>query len=151
MGRMFVYGLILLAVLALGIGTYVRLAPSDANALHVDPGTVTSANPRNSWLVAEGGNAPPVLLALPPETVAMRIADIAANTPRTYLLAGDGLQTTWITRSALMGFPDYTSVWIAPAPGGGSQITIYARSRFGDGDLGVNRARVDAWLGQLSQ
>ncbi len=142
------YSLIALLVLFAGFAAYVRLAPSDAIGLHVNPASVTSPNPRNSWLVADGGNAPPLMVPLPPEAVAVKLAAIASATPRTTLLGGGGLHTTWITRSKLMGYPDATSVMISPAPGG-SQITVYARSRFGQGDGGVNRARVNSWISQL--
>ncbi|HHB81701.1 MAG TPA: DUF1499 domain-containing protein, partial [Aliiroseovarius sp.] len=47
---------------------------------------------------------------------------------------------TFVTRSRLWGFPDYTT--IAYADG---RITIFARLRFGRSDLGVNAARVGAW------
>jgi hypothetical protein len=144
-------GLILgLGVLALlGFAAWVRLAPSDPAVWHVDPGTVTERGPRNSFLLAVGGDAAPLELPLPPDQVAVRLESIALATPRTVRLAGQGDFVTYVTRSAAFGFPDYTSIRIRPTATG-SQVLIFARSRFGDGDLGVNRARVENWIAKLT-
>jgi uncharacterized protein (DUF1499 family) len=132
----------------LGLLAYIRLAPSDAS-WHVDPTTVTAPAKPNHWLIANGGDAPALALTLSPDAAAAKLAAIAAATPRTTLLDGQGLHTTWITRSAILGFPDYTSVTITPTATG-SEIALYARSRFGQSDFGVNRARVESWLRQLA-
>jgi uncharacterized protein (DUF1499 family) len=34
---------------------------------------------------------------------------------------------------------------------GGAGLIIWSRARYGRGDFGVNRARVDAWLTALDQ
>ncbi|MEH6773014.1 MAG: DUF1499 domain-containing protein [Cereibacter changlensis] len=145
------YVLIALALLVLGFALYVRAAPSDAPDWHVDPQTVTAHSKLNSWLIAPGGDMEPVLFDLPPDQIAAKLEAVAAATPRTALLAGEGFHKTWVTRSALWGFPDYTSVWLAPTEAGGTSLSLYARSRFGKGDMGVNRQRVDAWLADLSR
>jgi uncharacterized protein (DUF1499 family) len=144
-------GALAAALLALLLGAaalWVRLAPSDPELWHVDPSTVTGRNPRNSYLLAPGGDAPAVQVAMPPDQTAERLASIALATPRTRVLAGQGTFVTYLTRSALWGFPDFTSVRILPS-GDGSEVLVYARSRFGDGDAGVNRARVKRWLDTL--
>jgi len=141
-----------LAALALGaVAVWVRLAPSDAPRWHVDPLTVTARGARNSFLLrdGEGADGPALRLNLPPAEVATRLAATAGATPRTRLLAGQGDFVTYVTRSALWGFPDYTSIRISP-DGAGSSVAVFARARFGDSDLGVNRARVEDWLRQLS-
>ena len=139
-----------LALALAGLAIWVRLAPSDLSVWHVDPETVTKRGPRNSFLIAPGGDRPPLDLAEPPDAVAARLDAIALATPRTTRLVGQGDFTTYITRSAVFGFPDYTSVRIRPAASG-SQVQIFARSRFGDSDLGVNRARVEDWLARLTR
>jgi uncharacterized protein (DUF1499 family) len=68
--------------------------------------------------------------------------------PRPARLAGQGDFVTYLTRSAAFGFPDYTSIRIRPTATG-SQVLVFARSRFGDSDLGVNRARVQDWIARL--
>lgn len=141
-----------LAALALGaVAVWVRLAPSDPGRWHVDPLTVTTRGARNSYLLrdGEGADGPARRLDLPPAEVAARLATLAAATPRTQGLAGQGAFVTFVTRSALWGFPDYTSIRIVP-DGAGSSVAVFARARFGDSDLGVNRARVEDWLARLS-
>ncbi|MEM9126862.1 MAG: DUF1499 domain-containing protein, partial [Pseudomonadota bacterium] len=71
---------------------------------------------------------------------------IARASARTSVLAGsvsDGL-VTYVTRSRLIGFPDYTT-----AQQDGDTLRIHARLRFGRSDFGVNRNRVDTWLAAL--
>lgn len=134
------YALTILAVLALGLAAYVRLAPSDPARWHVDPAGAPDPGTPN-FARAD--------LVLPgtPEDVAARLAGVAAADGAT-VLAGGGLHTTWISRSRLMGYPDFTSVRLEPAEGGVRLIAL-ARSRFGQSDLGVNRARLDRWLAGL--
>lgn len=129
---------------------WVRLAPSDPARWHVDPADVTARGARNSWLVADapGADAPALHVALSPAAAGTRIGAVILATPRTYRLAGDDAFATYVTRSALWGFPDYASVRVIP-DGQGAAISIFSRARFGDGDLGVNRARVTGWLRDL--
>jgi uncharacterized protein (DUF1499 family) len=48
---------------------------------------------------------------------------------------------TYVTRSRWIGFPDYTTI-----EQDGDVIKLYARLRFGQSDLGVNKARLDGLL-----
>ncbi len=142
--------LALAAVAALaGAAVWVRTAPSDPAVWHVDPDLVTERGRYNSFLMRDGGDAPALRLAAPPAEVGPRLEQIILATPRTTRLAGDARFATYITRSALWGFPDYTSVLVKP-DGTGSVVTVFARSRFGQGDMGVNRKRVDGWMAQLA-
>jgi hypothetical protein len=141
-----------LGALALGaVAVWVRVAPSDPTRWHVDPLTVTARGARNSYLLRDeaGADGPALRVTLPPAEVAARLDAMVTATPRTRVLAGQGDFVTYVTRSALWGFPDYTSVRIMP-DGTGSSVAVFARARFGDSDLGVNRARVEDWLRQLS-
>ncbi|MCF1709878.1 DUF1499 domain-containing protein [Tabrizicola sp. J26] len=142
---------IALVVVVGAFGAYVRLAPSDPAVWHVDPLTAAKPATPNFYLLREGdGDAAPLFLPLPPDQAAAKVQAVAMATPRTQVLAGQGDWVTYVTRSALWGFPDYTSVRVVPAAGG-SQVVIFARSRFGKGDLGVNRARVEDWAKRLAQ
>jgi len=136
---------------AAGLLAYIRLTPSDPVVWHVDP-LLAPVPAGNGWLLRpDGGNGPSPVLALD-GPVALRAVDaIAMGTPRTDRLAGSPEEgrITYVTRSALMGFPDYTTVMAVP-DGDGTAIAIYARQRFGDNDWGVNRARVETWVLQLS-
>lgn len=142
-------GLILgLAALALAGAAAIRLWPAPQH-WHADPATVTPPRQPNHWLMRDGADAPAIRVALAPDAAAAKLARIAAATPRTRLLAGGGLWTTWLTRSRLMGYPDTTSVLIRP-DGTGSEVLIYARSHIGYRDMGVNRARAEAWAAAMT-
>lgn len=143
--------LVLIVLLVLAGAAWVRLAPHDTARWHVDP-LAAAAPARGGWLVRpEGGNAPAPVLAASPEEVLAALAAIAADTPRTRMLAGSVQEgrITWVTRSALWGFPDYTTATAVAVPGGAAPV-ILARLRFGADDLGVNRARVEDWLARLA-
>ncbi|OYW47683.1 MAG: hypothetical protein B7Z31_15380, partial [Rhodobacterales bacterium 12-65-15] len=81
-----------------------------------------------------------------PVDLLSRLDAIALASPRTTRLAGSVTEgrITWITRSALWRFPDYTT---AEARSDG--LFLYARQRFGSDDLGVNAARLRDWLSRL--
>ena len=64
--------------------------------------------------------------------------------PRFGSLVMDQGRITWITRSLLWGFPDYTTAEVR-ADG----LYLFARLRFGGGDNGVNAARLRNWLARL--
>lgn len=135
----------LVAVVA--IAAYIRLAPSDLARWHV---LALANDPWGPWgeVVAGQVSATLRLLLDGDDASAMlaRLDAIALATPRTRRLAGGVAEgrITWVTRSALWGFPDYTT---AEAQADG--ITIFARLRFGGGDSGVNAARLRDWLSQL--
>ncbi|MEN8657020.1 MAG: DUF1499 domain-containing protein, partial [Marivita sp.] len=72
---------------------------------------------------------------------------IILATPRTEVLTGsvEEGKVTYVTRSQWMGFPDYTTVMKSD-----DVLELFARLRFGQSDMGVNKARVDGWLDRLS-
>lgn len=127
----------LLAVVAvIGVGAYIRLAPSDAGIWHVTP--IGAANQDYQGGVVRVVEAGPDGLA--------RLDAIARATPRTTVLAGsvqEGM-ITYVTRTKIIGFPDYST-----AQQDGDTLRIHARLRFGRSDFGVNRNRVDGWLAGL--
>jgi uncharacterized protein (DUF1499 family) len=114
---------------------YVRLAPSDPGRWHVMPESL-----------APGDLAGGAVRVVPGDMAALDA--IIRATPRTRVLAGDVAQgmITYVTRSRLFGFPDYTTV-----RQDGETLEIYGRLRFGKSDLGVNAARIDGWLQRLGQ
>jgi hypothetical protein len=79
-----------------------------------------------------------------PAALLARLDAIALATPRTTRIAQSDGRITWETRSALWGFPDYTTAEVRT-----DGLYIYARLRFGRSDLGVNAARLNDWLAQL--
>lgn len=144
-----VAGLVLAAAAA---AAWVRLAPEDPALWHVDPLTAPDTGRPNAWRVLpEGGDAVAPVFDLPPVALAARLDAIALAEPRTRRLAGspEALHATYVQRSRLWGFPDYVSVRVLDAGEGRSTLAIFSRARFGQSDLGVNRARVEKWLAAL--
>lgn len=130
---------LLLALAAAAL--WVRLAPTDPARWHGDP--ALGRDGPNSHVAR-------VSVPLPPAQALAALDAIALATPRTLRLAGSPEEgrITWITRSALWGFPDFTTAAALPV-GQGSALVIFARARFGASDLGVNAARVQDWLARL--
>lgn len=138
----FVAALILILV---GFWAYVRLAPSDTARWNTDPSTAYDWTD-GDWniVIPQTGGA---VLRIPAtiDTLA-RLDAIALATTRTTRLTGsvaDG-RITWTTRSALWGFPDYTTAQIKE-----DGVYIHARLRFGKSDLGVNAKRLQGWQSKL--
>lgn len=129
---------------------YVRLAPSDPAQWDAIPSLYVweHGGPWDEVVSMEGGASLRLSAAFgAPEVLLARLEAIATATPRTTRLVGsaDSGRITWITRSAVWGFPDYTT---AEAREDG--LYIYARLRFGRGDLGVNATRLNDWKSALT-
>ncbi|MCB2135535.1 MAG: DUF1499 domain-containing protein [Rhodobacteraceae bacterium] len=149
----------LLLLIVAGGMAYIRLAPSDPARWHVDPGYaiefggLTTFPPgRDSVVPVEGGAHAMITLFETSSAEALSELDaIAVASPRTRRLAGtpEEGRMTWITRSAIFGFPDYTTAEVRPL-GPMVNIDIYARLRFGRSDRGVNAARLRDWLEKLT-
>ncbi len=125
--------LLVLIVLVAGLAGYVRLAPSDTARWHIAPRGDESRDFKAGVLrVIDTG----------PDGLA-RLNAIARNSPRTAVLAGsvDEGMITYVTRTKVIGFPDYTTV-----QQDGDKLRIYGRLRFGRSDFGVNKQRVDGWI-----
>jgi len=129
--------LFLIALLA----AYFRAAPSDVRRWHVaqapPQGLVAGAvvtGRDDAWALVVAGSL-------------AQLDAIALATPRTQRLAGsvDAGHITWVTRSRLWGFPDYTTAEVTP-----QGVVLFARARFGSNDWGVNGARLRDWLARLS-
>lgn len=135
-------GLVLAAVI--GLLAYVRLAPSDPARWHVDLATLGDGAGGHAFCTWPGERYAP---SEPVQADLARLDKIALATPRTERLAGsvEEGRITWITRSALLGFPDYTTAQVMPGPG----FCIYGRQRFGSEDLGVNARRIGVWAQDL--
>lgn len=142
--------IIYLALAALAAAAiWIRLAPSDPARWHVDPGTIAVpdcaqlATTRTSARVSCLHKADPVALLA-------ALDQIAIDSPRTVRLAGSAEtgRITWVTRSVIWGFPDYTTAQATVTPQG-TRLDILARLRFGGFDQGVNAARLRAWLAKL--
>lgn len=129
---------------------YVRLAPSDPARWDVSP-SVSGWDQGGAWdevVAMEGGASLRLSTAVgAPDVLLARLDAIALATPRTQRLAGsvEAGRITWITRSALWGFPDYTTAEARP-----DGLYILSRLRFGRSDMGVNAARLKGWQASLT-
>lgn len=127
----------IIAIVFLALLAYVRFAPSDPAVWHVEPKVVEDRDYDNKSLrrIEVGMDG------------LRRIDAIIAAEPRTQVLAGSVEQgmITYITRSRMMGYPDYTTILQ-----NGHELLIFARSRFGRKDFGVNRERIERWIGALT-
>ncbi len=139
MGMALAFGLIAF----LGLVAFVRLAPSDPGLWHVDLAAPGFDPSRGAMFCITPDNRYGPLA----EDALRRLDAIAMATPRTERLAGSVAEgrITWVTRSALMGYPDYTTAQMMPGPG----LCLYGRQRFGRSDFGVNAARIGAWMQTL--
>jgi hypothetical protein len=149
--RMIKLVLVLGVGVALALAAYIRLAPSDPARWHEDPRLVSRpATPNFHLIRMVGGDAMPQVFQMPAPELARRIDEIARADGATRLAGSpEAGHITYISRTRLMGYPDYTSVLVEPA-GDGAMVLAFARARFGHSDLGVNRARLERWLGALA-
>src|SRR6056297_930449 len=127
--------LVIVLLIAGGLA-WIRLAPSDPADWNVNPKVTSDQDLANG-----------VRRRIPAtEDAFTRLHGIILETPRTEVLAGrlDDGQITYVTRSKWMGFPDYTTL-----RENADVLELWARARFGQSDLGVNKARVEGWLAEL--
>ncbi|MEM1163746.1 MAG: DUF1499 domain-containing protein [Pseudomonadota bacterium] len=133
---------------------YFRTVSHDVAQWHVDPSTIERTGKPNDYLVAPAGattataDAVARMRQTDPKSLLFQLDAIAR--PQSEVLAGsvDELWITYIQKTRLLGFPDYITVKAVPE-GEGAALIIWSRSRFGHSDLGVNKARVEAWLSKL--
>ena len=131
---MYLIGIALFVVVALAL--YVRLAPSDTARWHQPIAATADAD--------LAGGAIRILNA--DKASFEEVDNVMRSLPRTQVLAGsveDGL-VTYVTRSQLWGFPDYTTAQFEKGT-----LTLFARLRFGRSDLGVNAARLTQVLAAI--
>lgn len=95
----------------------------------------------------------PPLFAVDENELRSAMAKVIELEPRIALVDTNntGLTDRYIQRSALLGFPDTIVVRYIEQPGGRSTLAMYSRSQLGRSDLGVNKSRLESWLGKLRQ
>ena len=147
------YAAILILLAVAGLAIWIRTAPSDPTlwnvvlSLDAVPGTGTCAQ---QITTLPNGATSSCLMTEPGPAVLARLTAIALASPRTVLLAGSPAEgrMTWVSRSQVMGFPDYITAQTTAQPQG-TRLDVFSRQRFGSRDMGVNTARLKAWLGAL--
>ncbi len=143
---------LVIGALALGIAgmvAYVRMAPSDPARWHLDPTLARKPTSPNSWLLrAEGGDGQAPVYDMSTQRLARLFDSFVTGQPRIRRLAGSAEEgmITYVARSRIIGYPDYITVRVISLGDGRSTMAIWSRARFGYGDGGVNRRRVENWL-----
>ena len=148
---------LILAVAALGYFR-VALASHDPDVWHVDPLSVAPCKTPNCFFLAPEGQ-----LSHPPDAIspvfgasayemAQIFEEFALAQRATERVAGapEDLHMTFVQRTPRLQAPDYVSVRFFDLDQGQSSLAIFSRSRFGHSDLGVNAARIEAWIGGLA-
>jgi uncharacterized protein (DUF1499 family) len=117
-----------------------RTTPNDA--LACPPGVCAAAS-----------DVTPPVYAVSVKQLRAAFARVIASEHRVVLTAADDLVPSerYIQRSKLMRYPDTIVVRYFGLPGGRSAIALYSRSQLGRSDFGVNRTRIERWLGKLSK
>ncbi|NOR64368.1 MAG: DUF1499 domain-containing protein [Rhodobacteraceae bacterium] len=158
MQRMAIY--MVLAILLVIGAFYVRAvtASHDPAEWHIDPLVVELPSSPNTYYVAPQSMAEAEvaleapIYAVPAAIMANAFNDYVLTQPNTLAIStsADELWTTYVQRTPTLKMPDYITVKFLELEGGRSTLVIYSRSRFGYGDMGVNKARVDLWLLSLA-
>lgn len=126
----------------------------------IDFATLKRPGAPNTFLTAPEGlcaHAKPDVVAPVFEIAAAQLRQeflsVALAEPRvSHTLADEkGLYDDLVVRSAVFGFPDLVSVQFLPLSNGTSTLALYSRAVHGLWDLGVNRARAQAWLARVGR
>ncbi len=157
MFRMLIF-LVFLNVVGAGFIFYkVSSVEHEPDQWHVDPLVELQSIKPNSYRVAppalteEFVNLPAPVYTANPTLMAKAFDDFVLRQSKTIRIDGSPEEgwMTYVQRSQRLNFPDYISVKFIDLNGGNSTVAIYSRSRFGHSDMGVNEARVKAWMGSL--
>lgn len=78
--------------------------------------------------------------------------EVLEREPRVRELRRDlqGTQIDYVQRTPIMRFPDLITIRFIPVDETRTTIAIYSRSVYGQGDFGVNKARIRDWVGKLN-
>ncbi len=158
MQRMAIF--MVLAVLLVIGAFYVRAVTAGHNPdeWHVDVMTVARPATPNTYFVAPQAMVEAMVdleapvYAIPAAVMAKAFDDFVLTQPNAQNIAGsaDALWLTYVQRTPKLKMPDYITVKFIDLEDGKSTLAIYSRSRYGYGDMGVNKARIDLWLQSLS-
>ena len=152
--------LIMILVFAMG-ALFVRVATvgHEPSEWHVDPFSIERPVSPNTYYLAVPSmvsarvdrEAP--IYTVPTAIMAKAFNDYVLTQSNVILLAGS-VEEGWLTyvqRTPTLRIPDYITVkFVDFEDGSGSTLAIYSRSRYGYGDMGYNKARVENWLQSLS-
>lgn len=92
------------------------------------------------------------VFAVPAERLRAIVAEIATAESGTALIHTEAdAHDRYLVRTRVLRFPDLVDVRIIPIDENQSTVALYSRSRIGYWDFGVNRARLERWLGRMRE
>lgn len=154
---------IIITLIGVGILGYLALfliqtAPHDPEIWHKDPLTEPSSETPNSFRIAPAGtevtrvDQEAEIYAASASVISEALDTFILTQPRTVRVAGYPQDNflTYAQRTKSLKFPDYVSIKVIEIGENRSTIAVYSRSRYGYGDMGVNKARVLRWVETLS-
>lgn len=105
-----------------------------------------------SLCAAKSDLAPPVFAVSAPELIKAFAKVIASELLVTQEASDEsGFSARYVQRTKIMRFLDTVNVRFIDLGDGRSTIALYSRSQLGEGDFGVNRARIERWLEKLQK
>ncbi len=144
---------------AVGLTLYkIRTAEHDPSLWHVDPLHAIAALTPNHYRLAPAEMTDQEVDEVAPvytgdiHDIAQAFDKFVLTQRDTVKIAGS-VEENWITyvqRTPRLKIPDYISVKFIPLELPGKvTIAVFSRSRYGNGDMGVNEARVKIWMSSL--
>lgn len=151
---MVILAAVLLGYLAMFL---IATAPHDPEEWHVDPLVVPASDTPNDYRLApEGSTSERIdafseVYAARPLVLAQAFDQFALSQRATVRIAGlpPELMMTYVQRTEKLKMPDYLTIKFIDLGDGTSTIAVYSRARYGYGDLGFNKARVERWVKSL--
>lgn len=150
-------------ILAVILGGYLTMfmiatAAHDPADWHKDPLTIPASDTPNDYRIApsdmtsERVDREPPVYAGRALTIAQAFDQFAQSQRDTVRIAGlpPELMMTYVQYTETLKMPDYITVKFIDLGDETTTIAIYSRSRYGYGDLGVNKERVERWIRALS-
>ncbi len=144
-----------------GLIGYVRYAGHDPAKWHVDPLTATSPSSPNSYRIGpehgahgavEAPDAVAPVWSVSVDELASTFDSLVTADARVDVIAGSAADghVTYVQRSKTMAYPDYISVRFIDLGDGTSTLAAFSRARYGYSDLGVNKQRLERWVGDVT-
>jgi uncharacterized protein (DUF1499 family) len=145
-----------------GYGAYYGLAKLMGSRLDIGPvnwSTLTRHATPNDALVCPASHCPNAKPDAEPKIYSLAPAELLAKLKRIALAEPDATELTCgadcdraariLQHTRLMRFPDTIDIEVIAVTDNQSTLAVYSRSLIGRSDFGVNRARIDRWLGAL--
>jgi hypothetical protein len=159
---------IVIAVVVMAVSLYIY-APGGAGRMEsafklpafepVDFATLRKTPKPNQYLVcpeafcAETPDRASPIFPVPVDTLAASFDAMVRGQPDTSERQRDAAlkQVDYVQRTPRMRYPDLITVRFQAVDETSSTLAIYSRSVYGRSDMGVNKARIDAWLSALEK